>query len=104
MDLKELMIRQLTSHHLLEPVYYWDAGKDLCGIQTRFLSNVCHALAIRSGDFSEGQATGLVKIWTNRGTMHIFAASDLPLFLHEGKTHFLRSCDPLEPDGGVIHQ
>ncbi len=98
MELEELMIRQLTNQHLLEPVHYLDAVKDLCGMQAQFLSNACHALKIRSNDFEEGQTAGLVKSWTNRGTMHIFAQSDLPLFLYEGRTHFLRPCDTLEAD------
>ncbi len=98
MELEELMIRQLANQHLLEPVHYLDAVKDLCGMQAQFLSNACHALSIRSNDFSEGQTAGLVKSWTNRGTMHIFAESDLPLFLHEGRSHFLRPCDTLEAD------
>lgn len=98
MELEELKIRQLTNQHLLEPVEYLDVVKDLCGMQAQFLSNACHALRIRSHDYEEGQTAGLVKNWTNRGTMHIFAVSDLPLFLHEGRNHFLRPCDTLEAD------
>ncbi len=85
MELEELMLRQLTNQHLLEPVHYLDAVKDLCGMQAQFLSCACHALKIRSDDFSEGKTAGLVKSWTNRGTMHIFAQSDLSLFLHKGR-------------------
>ena len=98
MELEELKIRQLSNQHLLEPVHYLDAVKDLCGMQAQFLSNACHALRIRSHDYEEGQTAGLVKSWTNRGTMHIFAESDLPLFLHEGRSHFLRPCDTLAAD------
>ena len=98
MEIEELKIRQLTNQHLLEPVEYLDAVKDLCGMQAQFLSNACHALRIRSHDYEKGQTAGLVKSWTNRGTMHIFAESDLPLFLHEGRSHFLRPCDTLEAD------
>ena len=98
MEIEELKIRQLTNQHLLEPVDYLEAVKDLCGMQAQFLSNACHALRIRSHDYEEGQTAGLVKSWTNRGTMHIFAESDLPLFLHEGRRHFLRPCDTLEAD------
>ena len=98
MEIEELKIRQLTNQHLLEPADYLDAVKDLCGMQAQFLSNACHALRIRSLDYEEGQTAGLVKSWTNRGTMHIFAESDLPLFLHEGRSHFLRPCDTLDSD------
>ena len=41
MELEELKIRQLTNQHLLEPVYYLDAVKNLCGMQAQFLSNAC---------------------------------------------------------------
>ncbi len=98
MELEELLIRQLANQHLLRPVSYLNAAQDLCGMQAQFLSNACHALRIRSGDFGEGQTRGLVKSWTNRGTMHVFAESDLPLFLYEGRSRFLRPCDTLEAD------
>ena len=39
-----------------------------------------------------------MKSWSVRGTMHVFAASDLPLYLHEGRTHFLRPQDKMEAD------
>ncbi len=98
MTVEEIKIRQLVHQYLTEPADYLTVVCDLCGMQAQFLSNACHALTIRANDFSAEQPTGLVKNWTNRGTMHIFAASDLPLFLHEGRSHFLRPCDTLEAD------
>lgn len=101
MELEEIMLRQLSGQHLLSPVHYLDTVQDLCGMQAQFLSNACHGLSIRSEDFCEGQTDGLVKSWTNRGTMHVFAERDLPLFLHEGRSHFLRPCDTLEADAFI---
>ena len=33
--------------------------------------------------------------------MHLFSADDLPLFLHEGRSHFLRPVDTLESDAYI---
>lgn len=104
MDLAEIMIRQLANQHLLQPENYLNVVQDLCGMQAQFLSNACHALMIRSKDFNGDQTDSLVKSWTNRGTMHIFAESDLPLFLHNGRSHFLRPCDTLEADEFITKQ
>ena len=98
---EELQLRQLAGQHLLcpsEPLY---VVKDLCGLQAQFLSNALHSLRLRSG--SE-QSDGLVKSWTIRGTVHVFAAEDLPLFLHKGRSHFLRPCDTLEADDGITKE
>lgn len=72
--------------------------KDLCGVQAQFLSHALHGLSIRC---TEVNTNGMVKSWTNRGTMHLFSADDLPLFLHEGRTHFLRPVDTLESDAYI---
>ncbi len=104
MEIEELKIRQLTNQHLLQPENYLNVVQNLCGVQAQFLSNACHALMIRSNDFCVGQTDGLVKSWTNRGTMHVFAESDLPLFLHEGRSPFLRPCDTLEADAFITKE
>lgn len=95
MDLEELKLRQLAGLHLLAPADCRTVVRDLCGVQAQFLSNAVHAVDIRSPGFSP---EGLVKSWTLRGTMHVFDQADLPLFLHRGRTHFLRPCDTLEAD------
>lgn len=46
----------------------------------------------------------MVKNWSVRGTMHVFAADDLPLFLHRGRTHYLRGCDRMEGDEQISAQ
>lgn len=64
--------------------------RNLCGIQAQFMSNVTHSLKIRCSDYDEAAAgEGLVKNWTVRGTVHVFAETDLPLFMHcnDGKDY-----------------
>lgn len=39
-----------------------------------------------------------MKSWTIRGTVHLFAPADLPLFLHEGRAHYLRPMDQMVTD------
>lgn len=95
MTLEELKLRRLASQHLLSPADTQTVVKDLCGVQAQFLSHGLHALSIRCPDVD---TNGLVKSWTIRGTMHLFSAEDLPLFLHEGRSHFLRPVDTLASD------
>lgn len=73
--------------------------RGLCGVQAQFLSNAHHALRIRCTDELSGDTWGggLVKSWTLRGTVHVFAEDDLPLFFY-GYPHALRPQDTLEGD------
>ncbi len=83
MTLEELKIRRLTNQHLLQPADKITVAQTLCGLQAQFLSNAVHALGIRCETLDPGTLPeGLVKNWTLRGTMHVFAEKDLPLFLH----------------------
>ncbi len=60
----------------------------LLGVQAQFLVNAIHSLKIRCNDFhAETVADGLVKNWSVRGTVHIFAESDLALFKNENNEH-----------------
>ena len=98
MTLEEIKLRRLAGQHLLAPTDTQTVVKDLCGVQAQFLSHTLHGLSIRC---TEVNTDGLIKSWTNRGTMHLFSADDLPLFLHEGRTHFLRPVDTLESDAYI---
>lgn len=98
MSLDEIKIRRLAGQHLLAPVDPQTVAKDLCGLQAQFLSHALHGLAIRANQVN---TDGLVKSWTNRGTMHLFSVDDLPLFLHEGRSHFLRPQDTMESDAYI---
>ena len=58
MTIEEIKIRQMANQHLLKPT-------------------------IRCSDYNEDTVKdGLVKNWTVRGTVHVFAEDDLPLFIH----------------------
>ena len=82
MNIEELKIRQLTNQHLLAPADKLTVVRDLCGVQAQFFPNAMHSLRIRCKDFDENTvADGLVKNWSVRGTVHVFAESDLPLFI-----------------------
>ena len=98
MSLEEIKIRRLAGQHLLAPADTQKVVKDLCGLQAQFLSHTLHGLSIRTGTVN---TDGLVKSWTNRGTMHLFSIDDLPLFLHDGRTHFLRPVDTLDSDAYI---
>ena len=98
MTLEEITLRRLAGQHLLAPTDTQTVVKDLCGVQAQFLSHALHGLSIRCTDIN---TDGLVKSWTNRGTMHLFSVDDLPLFLHEGRSHFLRPVDTLESDAYI---
>lgn len=95
MDLEEIKLRRLAGQHLLTATDSQRVVKDLCGLQAQYLSHALHGLAIRAETPDTG---GMVKSWTNRGTMHLFSRDDLPLFLHEGRTRFLRPVDTLDSD------
>ncbi len=95
----EIKMIRLARQYLTQPSDRFTVLHGLCGIQAQFLSNARHALRIRCTDALPDDAwgEGLVKSWTLRGTMHIFAEDDLPLFLY-GAPHSLRPQDTLEED------
>ncbi len=79
MTLEELKIRQLTNQYLITPGDTLTVLRDLCGVQAQFMGNAIHSLKIRCTDF-DAPGEGLVKNWTLRGTVHVFAEADLPVF------------------------
>ncbi len=85
----------MAGQHLLKPTDSQTVVKDLCGLQAQFLSHALHGLSIRS---DHPATDGMVKTWTNRGTMHLISMDDLPLFLHQCRSHHLRPVDTLESD------
>lgn len=98
MTAEEILLRRLAGQHLLLPTDTQTVVKDLCGVQAQFLRHALHGLSIRCHSVS---TEGLIKSWTNRGTMHLFSADDLPLFLHQERSHFLRPVDTLEGDAFI---
>lgn len=83
MTLYELKQIHLHRQHLTDSADKITVVKDLCGVQAQFMGNAMHSLKIRCNDYdSESIGDGLVKNWTVRGTVHVFAEDDLPLFIH----------------------
>ena len=79
----EIKLRQVTNQYLVTPAPKLQVVQDLCGVQAQFMTNALHSLKIRCSDYDETTvADGLVKNWTVRGTVHVFAEDDLSLFLH----------------------
>ena len=101
MTLDEIRLRRLTGQHLLSPAETRTVVRDLCGVQAQFLNHALHGLSIRCGDVN---TNALVKSWTIRGTMHLFAREDLPLFLHEGRGHSPRPVDNLDADAFITRE
>lgn len=99
MTTDELLLRRLSGQHLLTPCGVESAVSKLCGIQAQFFSNALHALRIRCGHEPQAaELAPLLKTWTLRGTLHLICERDLPLFLHENRSRFLRPCDTMETD------
>lgn len=79
----ELKIRQLTNQYLITPADKLTVLRGLNGVQAQFMVNALHSMKIRCTDYTpETAAHGIVKNWTIRGTVHVFAESDLPLYKH----------------------
>lgn len=83
MTIDEIKIRRIENQYLVTPGAKMTVIRDLCGMQAQFMVNAVHSLRIRCSDFCEDTlGNGLVKNWTVRGTVHVFAEDDLPLFIH----------------------
>ena len=81
----ELALLRLSNQYLLHAGEQMEVLRAMNGFQAQVLSNALHAMRLRSAaDDAAHAADGLIKGWTLRGTMHIFAEADLPLFLHTG--------------------
>ena len=98
MTFEEIRLQRLSGQHLLQQTDTKTAVKDLCGVQAQFLTHARHGITLRCGS---ADPSDLIKSWTLRGTMHLFSADDLPLFLHRDRTHFLRPVDTLGTDAYI---
>ena len=98
MKIEDIKIQRLARQHLLAPANSQTVVKDLCGLQAQYFGHAIQALALRTNEIN---MEGLVKSWTNRGTMHLFSSDDLDLFFHEGRTYFLRPQDTMESDAFI---
>ena len=95
---EEIKLQRLQGQHLLQKSDIQTVVRDLCGVQAQYLSHARHALAIRC---DPSDPDDLVKGWTNRGTLHLYAEEDLPLFLHRGRRIDLRPVDTMESDAYI---
>ena len=98
MTFDEIKLQRLRGQHLLQKADTQTVAKDLCGVQSQYLSHALHALAIRC---DKVDTANLVKGWTNRGTLHLYAEEDLPLFLYRGRKVNLRPIDTMESDAYI---
>ena len=81
MDQETLKLRRLSAQYLLAPDSRLHVVRAMDGFQAQFLSNAMHAMRLRSADPDAGYAAdGLVKSWTLRGTMHLFAEAIFRFF------------------------
>ena len=76
---------RLYGQHLTNKTDKRTVVRDLNGLQSQFMSNAFHGLRIRCNEVvTEADfGGGLVKNWTLRGTVHVFAKEDLLLFIRE---------------------
>ena len=75
---KELQQWQLRAQHLTAPAGPKDVAAHLCGLQAQYAANALHSLRIRS---ENTDISDFVKLWTLRGTLHLFPFFDLPLYV-----------------------
>ena len=82
MTIDEIKLCRLVNQHLVIPTDKKTVVQDLMGVQAQFMSNAMHALRIRCTDYEDlAVEENLIKSWTVRGTVHVFAREDLPLFI-----------------------
>jgi Winged helix DNA-binding domain len=97
---------RLSKHYLVERAKQKDLARvvsDVCGIQSQVLSAAELAINARvegvtRQDIREALWTdhSIVKTWCMRGTLHLLASDDLPLFVAALKTKLTASKDWLE--------
>ena len=102
MQIDDILLLRMNRQYLFAPAEdELTVLRDLCGLQSQFYGNCLHALRLRCGKAPDEDIlrTSAVKTWTLRGTLHLIALDDLPLFLYDGRSHFLRPCDTMSDDG-----
>ena len=102
MQIDDILLLRMNRQYLFAPAEdELTVLRSLCGLQAQFYGNCLHALRLRCGKAPDEDIlrTSAVKTWTLRGTLHLIALDDLPLFLYDGRSHFLRPCDTMSDDG-----
>ena len=101
MQIDDILLLRMNRQYLFAPAKdEFTVLRGLCGLQAQFYGNCLHALRLRCGKAPDEDIlrTSAAKTWTLRGTLHLIALDDLPLFLYDGRSHFLRPCDTMEND------
>jgi len=98
----------LSSHHLAKRArkgQIEEVVSDLCGVQAQVLSYAALAIwarveGITMQDVQDAlwKYRSVVKTWCMRGTLHLLAASDLPIYVAAGKTTLVVKRDWLTPE------
>ena len=88
MTVDEIKMMRMAGQHLLRKTEKRAAVRDLCGYQAQFYRNAYHSARLRTVEelSLDTWGEGLVKSWGQRGTVHVFPESDLPLFIRTCKT------------------
>ncbi|MCR5264824.1 MAG: winged helix DNA-binding domain-containing protein [Clostridiales bacterium] len=88
-DTEGLIAIRLFRQHITDPSDHLTVSRDLNGFQSQFISSALHSLSLRAND--RDLTEGMVRNWTVRGTVHIFAEDDLPIYKFDKDNH--RSLD-----------
>lgn len=97
----EIRLLRMTRQYLFAPARdELTVLRELCGLQAQFYGNCLHALRLRCGHAPDEALlrSSAAKTWTLRGTLHLIALDDLPLFLYSGRSRVLRPCDTMADD------
>ena len=97
MEAEEIIAMRCKAHGLSAKRPGREIVRGLCGLQSQFAMQARHALTIRADD-GDAALADCVRTWTMRGTMHTILREDAPLYLYDGRTHALRSCDKMADD------
>ena len=98
MQLDDIRLLRMSRQYLFAPAEdELTVLQSLCGLQAQFYGNCLHALHLRCGKAPDENAllTSAAKTWTLRGTLHLIALDDLPLFLYAGDQsplYFSKNC------------
>ena len=106
MQIDDILLLRMNRQYLFTPAEdELTVLRGLCGLQSQFYGNCLHALRLRCGKATDEDIlrTSTVKTWTLRGTLHLIALDDLPLFLYDGRSHFLRPCDTMGSNLSIIN-
>ena len=84
-SIDDISLFRLYGQNLIQKDEKIPVVRNLNGLQAQFMPNALHALKIRCNEAvtAENFGEGLVKNWTVRGTVHVFAEEDLPLFIRK---------------------